>query len=428
LISHIFTADPNAVVYDDRVYVYVSHDVDGQTGFDMVDYRGFTSDDMVNWQDLGVLIHVDSLPWATNLYAPGACSKDGKYYLYMPNSGSAIGVAVSDSPAGPFVDPIGGALVSKSFPNANVPWLFDPACFVDDDGQAYLYFGGGDDGGQNARGVRLGDDMISLKDSEATTIETTAFFEASFVHKHEGTYFFSYSSDFSTEHGAALEYLTSDSPLTGFEYQGKFLPNSSINRGNNNHGSIIDYQGKTYVFYHSRKLEQALGVDKVNNRSVAVQEISYGTGGTLNSVPMSSEDFTITQLKCLDGFNEVQGETLAAESGIEVEGKAGETVRVTEIGAGDWVGYSQVDFRDGATRLVLRVAAAQSGGSIDVSLDGCLTGESGTTIGTCQVVGTGALETFAELVCTIDAPGGPHDLCLSFGGTAGFELDSWHLE
>lgn len=427
IATQIFTADPNAVVYGDKVYVYTSHDVDNQENFDMVDYHAFSSDDMVNWQDHGVIIHADSLPWATNLYAPGACSKNGKYYLYIPNSGSGIGVAVADDPGGPFVDPLGVALVTKSFPNADVPWLFDPACFVDDDGQGYLYFGGGDDGGQNARVVRLNDDMISLKDSMATTIPTTAFFEASFMHKRDGKYYFSYSSDFSSGHGAALEYLMSDSPMSGFEYQGKLLENSSINEGNNNHGSIIEFAGKSYVFYHNRKLEQELGVDKVNNRSVAVQELGYAADGKINTLTMSTEDTTVSQVKCLDGFGEVEAERLAQEHGIEVEGLAGETVRVAQIADGDWVAYSQVDFRDGATSLVLQVASAAAGGTIDVLIDGCIGGGPGTSIGSCEVVSTGGADTFAPLTCTLTETSGAHDLCLSFSGSA-FEIDSFHLE
>lgn len=428
LVTHIFTADPNAVVYGDRVYLYVSHDIDGQDDYDMVDYRGFSSADMVNWQDHGVLIHSDSLPWAENLYAPGACAKDGKYYLYMPNGGTSIGVAVADDPGGPFVDPIGGALLTKSFPNANVPWLFDPACFVDDDGQGYLYFGGGDDGGQNARVVRLNDDMISIKDNSATTIPTTAFFEASFMHKREGTYYFSYSSDFSSGHSAALEYLTSDNPVSGFTYQGAFLPNSNINNGNNNHGSIIDFMDKTYVFYHARKLQQELGLDKINNRSVAVQEIRYGGDGKLQPITMSTEDFTVEQVKCLDGFVEVEAETLAAESGIEVEGKAGETVHIAAIDDGDWIGYSQVDFRTGASRLVLRVASASGGGTIDVRIDGCVTGTPGTSIGTCEVVSTGGDSSYAQLTCPIQETAEGHDLCLVFSNGPSLRVDSWHLE
>lgn len=427
LVTQIFTADPNAIVYGDRIYVYTSHDEDNQEGFDMVDYHAFSSDDMVNWQDHGVLIHADQLPWAQNLYAPGACSKDGKFYIYIPNSGSAIGVGVSDDPGGPFEDPLGRALITPSFPNANVPWLFDPACFIDDDGQAYLYFGGGSSG-MNARAVRLNDDMISIKDTSATTIPTTAFFEASFMHKRDGKYYFSYSSDFSSGHGAALEYLIGDSPMSGFEYKGIFVPNAQINDGNNNHGSIIEFQGKNYVFYHNRKLQQELGVNKVNNRSIAVQELTYKEDGTINTVTMSADDHTVGQLKCLDGFMEVEAERLAEEKGIEVEGKAGETVRVAQISNGDWVAYSQVDFREGATKLVLKVAAATAGGSIDIVIDGCFEGAAGTSVGTCNVMSTGGNSVFSELECPIESTSGGHDLCLKFGNNPSFQLDSWHLE
>lgn len=430
LVSHIFTADPNAVVYGDRVYLYVSHDVDGQETFDMVDYRGFSSSDMVNWRDHGVLIHADSLPWATNLYAPGACAKDGKYYLYIPNSGSGIGVAVADDPGGPFVDPLGTALVTQNTPGVtDVDWLFDPACFVDDDGQGYLYFGGGPENtGDNARVIRLGDDMTSLADASATTIVVPAFFEAAHMFKRDGTYYLQYSSDFSPEHGAALEYMTSDDPMTGFQHRGVLLPNAAINRGNNNHGSMVDFMDHTYLFYHARKLEQELGVDKVNNRSVAVQEITFAADGTIQPITMSTEDFTVEQLRCLDGHAEVQAETLAAERGIEVEGRAGETVYVAQISDGDWIGYSQVDFRAGATSLVLRVASAAGGGTIDVTIDGCITGEPGTSLGTCDVAATGGADAYAELTCTIAATSGPHDLCLEFSGNPAFTIDSWHLE
>src|SRR5690606_30338878 len=145
---------------------------------------------------------------------------------------------------------------------------------------------------------------------------------------------------------------------------------------------------------------------------------------TLSSISMSTEDFTVSQIKCLDGFSEVQAETLAAEKGIEVEGNAGDTVRVAQISNDDWVGYSQVDFRTGASSLVLRVASAQGGGKIDISIDGCITGEAGESIGSCDVVSTGGATTFAELACEITAPGGPHDLCLTFSGNPAFELDS----
>lgn len=427
LVTQIFTADPNAIVYGDRIYVYVSHDTDGADGYGMVDHHVYSSDDLANWQDHGVAISQSDLSWAGVLYAPAACEKDGTYYMYLTNGGSKIGVAVSDNPGGPFVDPLGDGFLSGSFPNANVPWLFDPACFIDDDGQAYLYFGGGPSG-QNARVVRLNDDMLGIKDDAATTIQTTAFFEASFMHKHDGKYYFSYSSDFSAGHGAALEYYIGDSPLmAGSEYKGALLKNSGINSGNNNHGSIIEFQGKSYLFYHNRKLTQELGHDNIYERSIAVQELTYAEDGSINTLDMSTEDGTVDQIKCLDAFVEVEAERFARASGIEVEGDAGETVRLADIDDGDWIAYSQVDFRDGASSLVLQVASASGGGSIDVVVDGCLNGAPGTSVGTCEVTSTGGGNVFSELSCSIDAAGGPHDLCLQFSG-GDFEIDSFHLE
>jgi len=431
IVSHIFTADPSAKVFGDRVYVYTSHDADGQTDFDMIDYHAYSSDDMANWQDHGVIIKASDLSWAQNLYAPDACEKDGRYYLYMPNSGSGIGVAVSDDPGGPFVDPLGEPLVTKSTGGVgDVDWLFDPACFVDDDGQGYLYFGGGPENtGDNARVMRLNDDMISLEDTTATTIVAPQFFEASFMHKRGSTYYFSYSTNF-VGHSAYLDYMTSDNPMSGFAYQGTILSNGNINSGNNNHGSVIEFMGKSYLFYHNRKLEQDGGGDNVYQRSVAIQELTYDAAGAITQMEMSTEDTTIDQIKCLDGFTEIQAETIAAQNGIEVEGNGTNGVSVTSIEDGDWVGYSQVDFAGGANSWTGRVASNGAGGTIEIYVDGCddFTSEPGTLIGSCAVTDTGGADTFADLSCDIEPTTGPHDLCLFFTGTASFKVDSFHFE
>jgi beta-xylosidase len=134
LISQVYTADPAARVYNGRMYVVTSHDLDTQSGYDMIDYTMFSSDDMINWRDHGVVFNVDTnTTWANRAYAPDMIYRNGRYYLYFPDGASAIGVAVSDSPTGPFTDPLGRALVSRSTPNANVQWLFDPGVFIDDD-------------------------------------------------------------------------------------------------------------------------------------------------------------------------------------------------------------------------------------------------------------------------------------------------------
>ncbi len=430
LVGHIFTADPSAKVFGDRVYVYTSHDADGQTDYDMVDYHAYSSDDLVNWQDHGVIIEASALPWAPNLYAPDACEKDGKYYLYIPDSGSGIGVAVADDPGGPFVDPLGKPLLTKSVPGAeDVDWLFDPACFVDDDGQAYLYFGGGPSGtGDNARVIRLNGDMISLKDDSATTIVAPAFFEASFMHKRGSTYYFSYSTDFEG-HAAYLDYLTSDHPMTGFQHRGTILTNGPINSYNNNHGSIIEFGGDSYLFYHNRKLEQDGGGTNSYQRSIAIQKLTY-TGDAIEQLAMSTESSTVEQLKCLDGLTEIQAERMAAQRGIEVDGNGETGVHIVDIDTGDWVGYSQVDFHDGVTLFHARVASTSGDGSIEIRVDGCddFTAEPGSSLGTCAVTATGEASTFADISCPISSTSGPHDLCLVFTGNDSFELDSFRFE
>jgi arabinoxylan arabinofuranohydrolase len=298
------------------------------------------------------------------------------------------------------VDALGEPLITNSTPGvSDVDWIFDPGCFVDDDGQAYLYFGGGpEDTGDNARVIRLNDDMVSLMDSSATTIPAPLFFEASFMHKREGTYYYSYSTNF-LEHAAYLDYMTSDDPMTGFVHRGSMLTSGTVNANDNNHGSVVDFAGKTYIFYHNRKAQQEAGGSNNYQRSAAIQELSYETDGTITELAMSTADTTVAQLKCLDGYAEVEAERMAAQSGIEVEGDGEVGVSIVSIDPGDWIGYSQVDFRTGATKLVARVASAAGGPSIEVRIDGC-----------------------------DDAATGPHDLCLAFSGTGTVELDSFHLE
>jgi arabinoxylan arabinofuranohydrolase len=427
----MFTADPSAKVFGDRVYVYTSHDADGQTDFDMVDYHAFSSDDMVNWRDHGVIISTADLSWATKLFAPDACEKDGKYYLYMPNSGNGIGVAVADDPGGPFVDPLGRPLVTRSTPGVeDVEWLFDPACFVDDDGQGYLYFGGGpQDTGDNARVMRLGADMISLADTAATRIVAPAFFEAAYMHKRGGIYYFSYSTNF-VGHPAYLDYMTSDKPMTGFRYRGTILNNGGINGNNNNHGSIIELAGKSYLFYHNRKLEQDGGGTNSYQRSVAVQELTYDESGAIPRLTMTTEATTVDQVKCLNGLARIEAETIATQHGVEVQGNGKVGVSVTAIDDGDWIAYSQVDFGTRATTFAARVAAASSGSAIEIRIGGCDEAASvpGSVIGTCAVPGTGGAQTWLDLSCPVSETSGAHDLCLRFKGSSSFALDHFHFE
>jgi arabinoxylan arabinofuranohydrolase len=423
IISHVFTADPSARVFEGRIYVYASHDLDDQTGYQMRDYHVFSSNDLVNWQDHGVALEAVDIPWAYPLYAPDCAYSEvtGKYYLYFPNGGVSIGVAVSDSPGGPFVDALGKPLIDSSIPGVeDVDWIFDPACFVDDDGQAYLYFGGGMPGtGDNARVIRLGDDMVSLADAAATPISAPDFFEASFMHKRDGKYYFSYSTTFAS-HSATIDYLMSDNPMTGFEYAGTILPNPSSNNNENNHHSVVEYEGAWYVFYHNRALANRDGYSSYQ-RSITLDHLTYDADGSIVEVAATRGE--VLQLRNLDAFSRLEAETLADQRGIEVEfaedGGSQVGVNVTEIHNGDWIGYSQVDFGDGAASFRARVAADSSeGGTIHVFVDGCdgFSDLPGARIGSCAVSPTGGWQTWTDVDCDIEPTAGVHDVYLRFGG------------
>jgi arabinoxylan arabinofuranohydrolase len=442
IVSHVFTADPSAHVFEGRVYVYASHDPDDQMGYDMTDYHAFSSDDLVNWQDHGVVLDEADITWTDRLYAPSAVYSEttGKYYLYFPNAGSAIGVAVSDSPAGPFVDALGRPLIDPNVPGArDVDWLFDPTVFIDDDGQVYLYFGGGPEGtGDNARVIRLNPDMISLADAAATTIVAPDFFEAPYVHKYGGRYYFSYSTSFAN-HAPFIDYMVSDNPLAGWSYTGTILQQPEQNNGNNNHHSMVEYQGAWYIFYHNRVLANREGRSSFQ-RSITLDHLAYDAQGNINLVP--SRRGLVRQLRSADALARIEAEAMADQRGIETEfAVAGGTrvgVSVTELQNGDWIGYSQLDFGAGASLFRARVAGI-AGGTLQVRVDGCneFTSAPGIEVGSCTVQpnGTGAAASDApswvDVECGVSVSAGVHDVCLSFAGPADvalFDLDYFGFE
>jgi hypothetical protein len=278
IFTNVYTADPSAYIgADGKMYVVCTHDQAGATGYDQLwNYYVFSSSDMYNWQNEGIVFdaRTDS-SWASLAYAPSMAYRNGTYYLYYPDGANAIGVATSSSPSGPFHDVLGRAMLDRSVPNGNVEWCFDPCIFVDDDGQAYMYYGGGGPG--NARVIRVNSDMTSVSGS-AVTIDAPRFFEAAYMHKRNGIYYFSYSTDFSAG-AATIDYMTSSDPMTGFQHRGTILDNPWSNLGNNNHASIIEYQGQWYIFYHNRALS-----DAVYERSVCVDYLYYNSDGTIQRV------------------------------------------------------------------------------------------------------------------------------------------------
>ena len=407
IVSHVYTADPSAHVFNNRVYVVTTHDQDGQTDYgSLVDYHLFSSDDMANWQDHGVIWNSQrDTSWASLAYAPDMIERNERYYLYFPNGANSIGVAVADRPEGPYSDPLGRPLVDRNTPNANVNWLFDPAVFIDDNGQAYLYFGGGDNKGNNARVIRLNNDMISTSGS-AISINVPNFFEALSMNKRNGTYYLTYSADGSK--GFAIEQMTSSSPTGGFTHRGTVLPNPWENNNNNNHQSIVQFKNQWYIFYHNRAVANARGASTYQ-RSINVDRLYFNSDGSIQRV--NAGPAGVPQIKYVDAFAVNQAEMFDQESGIETE-QASEGTQNLMMGGGEWIKISGLDFgADGATGMKARIATEISS-SLDIVLDNL----NNTPHATMQINPTGGWQTYNTQSVSFRKITGVHDVYLRCTG------------
>lgn len=311
LVSHIYTADPSAHVFNGKIYIYPSHDTatgtpenDNGDHFNMMDYHIFSMDS-VNGKvtDNGVALHIKSIPWAgRQLWAPDAAFANSMYYLYFPVKDKQdifrMGVATSAKPEGPFK--------AESKP-INGSYSIDPCVFKDDDGTFYMYFGGiwggqlqrwngnkYDSAGQlrkpNEQAIlprmaKLNKDMkgfaepvkevqIVDKNGKPFTEQDNAkrFFEASWMHKYKGKYYFSYS----TGDTHNICYAIGDNPYGPFVYQGIILKPVE---GWTNHQSIIEMNGKWFLFYHDIQLS-----GKTHLRNVKVTELKYNEDGTIQTI------------------------------------------------------------------------------------------------------------------------------------------------
>ncbi len=285
IITHMYTADPSARVFNDTLYVYPSHDEDNAQWFDMKDWHVFSTTDMKNWTDHGKAFSLDNISWAdTMAWAPDCIERKGKYYFYYPVEQSKIGVAVSDKPYGYFKDPLDSALIHINSKGVVCNRDFiDPAVFIDDDGQAYLYMGQ-----LVVNAIKLNEDMISY-DGKVHLLEGTPdFFEASWMHKYEGRYYLSY-----VVKSGEIKYSMGDNPLGPFEYKGVIL--EKMNSGTSHH-SIVAYKEQWYMFYHNSDLyyrnhpeaEKKFGWHKGSihpfRRSICFDKLNYNEDGTIRQV------------------------------------------------------------------------------------------------------------------------------------------------
>ncbi|MBK9577884.1 MAG: family 43 glycosylhydrolase [Fibrobacterota bacterium] len=418
IIQTKFTADPAPLVWNDTVFLYTTRDNDNATangGFQMTDWMLYTSTDMVNWRDRGIIATLKNFTWGpqTNgAWAPQMIQRNGKFYFYAPLHGKGIGVLVADNPYGPFKDPLGKALVSAD------PWKYiDPSPFIDSDGQAYLYFGNPD-----AWWVKLNPDMISTSGPITLVPRLKTYQEGPWIYKRNSLYYLAFASTCCPE---GIGYATGPSPTGPWTYKGSIMDGNSKSSGN--HPGIIDFKGKSYVFGFNYERHFSMVTDHRERRSVCLAELKYNADGTIPKLPWWGAGMPsgpgVAAVDSLNPYLQTEAETMAWSKGVLTETSSEGGMALSGIENGDFIKLKSVDFGLGASSFEARVASATSGGTIEIRLDG----ETGKLVGTCAIAGTGGLQTWTTKSCAVSGATGVHDLFLVFKGGSGtlFNFNWW---
>ena len=427
IIQTNYTADPAPMLYDGTVYLYTSHDEDKtvRNFFTMNDWKCYSSKDMVNWTDRGTIFSYKGFSWSRGDAWAGQCiPRNGKFYYYVPvnmkNGGNAIGVAVADSPTGPFKDAIGAPLLIGY-------GYIDPTVYIDDDGQAYLYWGN-----PNLWHVKLNEDMISydqklgivkedLKDANfgyrAKKIDnrTAAYEEGPWFFKRNAKYYMLYPAGGVPEH---LAYSTSNGPTGPWVYGDTIMHVIKNHGAFTNHPGYIEFKGKSYVFYHDGGLPGGGGF----KRSVCIEPFNFNADGSIPLITPTSKG-VVESAANVDPFQRTEAETIAWSEGLKTAQDQQTGVYVTEISNGDYIKVRSVDFGKGAKTFLASVAAKTSTGTIKIRIDS----KDGKLLGTLPVKATGDDLSWKTQSCKVNAVKGVHDIFFVFKGGDGnlFNFDWW---
>jgi len=453
-----YTSDPAPMVHDGTMYVYTGHDEDNADFFWMQEWRVYSTQDMVNWQDHGSPLALESFSWADDrAWAAQTIERNGKFYWYICahsklTNGMAIGVAVSDSPTGPFRDALGKPLYDDG------SWdHIDPTVMIDDDGQAWLMWGN-----PQCYYLKLNEDMVSysgelgklamteeafggpmMKLREKGKQYKDSYVEGPWIRKVDSSKFkvesskqyqLLYAAGGVPEH---ISYSTAPHPTGPWTYAGEIMPLSDT-KSFTNHCGVADYKGHSYFFYHTGKLPGGGGF----GRSVAVEEFKYNDDGGFPTILPTDEG--VKPVAKFDPYRQVEAETMAFSKGVktaqwimedgerpEVKNRLG--VYVTDIHNGDYIKLQNVHLCYKMPRtFTARVASGLRGGQIEIRLDSV----GGQLLGTLDVPGTGGWEKWqtvtADLAALDSYPGHLHtrDMYFVFKGRKGpqlFNFDWWEM-
>lgn len=427
IVQTAYTADPSPMVYNDTLFLYTGHDEDRSTWFTMKDWKCYATTDMVNWTDRGTPLSVGTFSWAGKDAWAGQCTfKNGKFYWYVPlnqanGKGMAIGVAVSTSPTGPFADALGKPLIHSG--NGDI----DPSVFIDDNGQAYLYWGN-----PYLKYVKLNEDMISYSGDIVTVPlskegfnirfkdadkRPSAYEEGPWLYKRKALYYLLYAAGGVPEH---LAYSTAPTATGPWTYRDTIM--SVIPKGGafTNHPGVIDYKGKSYLFYHNGALPGGGGF----TRSVCVEEFRYHQDGSIPRIKNTTNG-VVNSAANLNPFKVVQAETIAWTEGLKIGSDNAVGIFVTAVDHEDYIKVRNVNFEEGAKTFYARVASETAGSNIEIRVDS-LTGK---VLGNLNVKHTGGLKKWELLSCAVKKVKGIHDLYFVFkgNGTELLNFDWWRF-
>ncbi len=397
--TNVFCADPTAVEYEGRLYVYGTNDHQQSEESDHNDYEKikslvcFSTDDMVNWVYHGRIETEKIAPWIHNSWAPSIASRveeDGltHFYLYFSNGGKGVGVITATNPTGPWSDPLGKPLVYQNMPNLeNCPAPFDPGVCIDENGTGWLAFGGGVPARDNTmhskvpKIVKLGKDMLSF-DSDFVSIDAPYFFEASELNYINGTYYYTYCNDWSARDGwdyenlsappvCSMAYMTTKTPLDSdsWEYRGAYFYNAGENadgdsgmRWSNNHTHFMEYKGVNYIFHHTMILEELMKTN-CGFRSMMVEYLPMDAA--TGKIPANAATMKgVVQIKPLDPYIVNNGTLMFTSADIGYDKIPNPPAKSMAKGA--WIYIKGADFGTGACGFSANVKGK---GRMEVRLD-----------------------------------------------------------
>jgi beta-xylosidase len=409
LITDQFTADPTARVFEGKMYLYPSHDIPYSPGrgrtnwFIMEDYHVFSSENLTDWRDYGVIINQTNVPWlnsyAFNMWAPDCVFKNGKYYFYFP-TGGRIGAAVADKPSGPFKP--------EEKPIAGVGGI-DPCVFIDKDGSAYLFWAGG----SRISVAKLKDNMLELdsKPQVITNLPPKGLIEGPFAFERNGIYYLTYPH--AATNTERLEYSISANPMGPFKQTGVILDESASGCWTV-HQSIVEFNGQWYLFYHDKDLSP----DFDKNRSVRADYLYFNEDGTIQKVIP-----TLRGVGIADAKSKIQIDRYSAISkeGVSVSflnpTNTFEGWKISLNGTNAWVRFDKVDFGKTKLKSVTVMAVSPAKSVVQIHLDKV----DGPVLAKVKIGKTSKWKVVKSKVASV--PTGIHDLVVSQDGNKNVELD-----